>query len=201
MSGLVGGEVEDFFAAQAVFDAASYYVKVMGILDEIEVVGGYGQDGAQVEGGDPLIVEGVELGEIVGGDVALEVAATQADTAEESANRGLEVDDEVGRREEEGERGIEVPIGGPVALVDIASCVEVAGEYFSIFVNGAVLQDGGRVLHEGIVIVEAAREEEYLRVKGPGGHVCIEVGEVGIFNDRLEERLPAQPLSQEGGEA
>ena len=57
------------------------------------------------------------------------------------------------------------------------------------------------MLHEGIVVVEATGEEEYLGVEGPGRHVSVEVGEVGVFYDRLEERLPAEALSQESCEA
>ena len=108
-----GVKVRSFFAAQAVFYAAGYYVKVMGVLHEVEVVGGYGQDRAKVEGGDPLIIEGVQLGEVIGADVALEVAATQADAAEESAYGGLEVDDKVGRGEEQGDRACRGPSRRP----------------------------------------------------------------------------------------
>ena len=39
---------------------------------------------------------------------------------------------------------------------------------------------------------QAAGQEEDLGVEGPGAHVTIEVGQVGVLADRLIERLPVE---------
>lgn len=171
------------------------------VVNEVEVVGGDGEDGAKVEAGCPLVVEGVELGEVVGGDGVLEVAAPEGDAAQEGGNGCLEVDHKVRWREEGGEDFVEVAVGGPISLGHVALRVEVAGEDLGVFVDAAVLDDGAGAVEEGAVVAQAAGEEEDLRVEAPTLHVGVKVGEVGVFNDGLVERLPAKLLGKQPGEA
>ena len=69
-------------------------------------------------------------------------------------------------------------------------------EDLGVLVHAAVLHHRVRLLRQVVVRAQAAREEEDLRVEGPGGHVRVEVRQVGILRDGLVERLRIQALAQ-----
>jgi len=52
------------------------------------------------------------------------------------------------------------------------------------------------VVQQLTVRVQAAGEEENLRVKRPHTHITVEIGQVRVLTYRLEEGLPAQAIAQ-----
>ncbi len=65
----------------------------------------------------------------------------------------------------------------------------------------SVLDDRMRIVHQGPMRAQAIAQEEKLRMEGPGGHVPIEVLEVGILRDRLVVGTEAQALREQAYEA
>ena len=138
-----------------------------------------------------MVVRAVHLGHVLLGEALLLRAAPLPHAPQENLRGGLEVDDEVGRWEEQDEDLIQLAVGLVVSRIDMALIEEVAGEDFGVFVNRAILNDRAGKVEQPPVMAQAARQEEDLGMERKARHVAIEVGEVRVVRDSLVERLPA----------
>ena len=92
---------------------------------------------------------------------------------------------------------VELPVHLVVARVDEALAVEVLREDLRVLVDRAVLHHRAGLVLQLELEAELVREEEELGAVGPGLHVAVEVGEVGVLLVRLEERLDVVAPAEE----
>ena len=111
------------------------------VRDKIDVVSGNFE--RRGDGGmrGPIFIKPVQILKIAGIDRLLIGASAVLNAFHERGHRGLQIDNERGRRQERDECFIEVAIGLLVALAHVAAFVQVAGKNFRVFIHTAVLNN------------------------------------------------------------
>ena len=87
-----------------------------------------------------------------------------------------------------------------VALVQVAKRIEGAREYVGILIDGAVADGRLWIGCQFQVLVGAVAEEVDLQVEGPGLHILVEIGQVGVVDHRFEGCAPAEALADAFGQ-
>src|SRR5579859_2507281 len=134
-------------------------------VDEVQVVAGDGEDGAQVEAGQPLGVEAVEQVEVVGGDAGLDVAASAADAGQQGGRGGLQVKQQVGAGQAAHHQAVQALVGLEVTLAQVAQRAQGAGEDVVVLEDAPVADGAVSRQGQGAVLLGAMAQEEDLQVK------------------------------------
>ena len=140
---------------------------------------------------DPGIIEPIEPLQIDWIDIPLIVSPAQRDALLQCRHRSLQVDDQCRRRKQGTDHVIQLAIAAVIAIAHEALIIEVTSKDFGVLVNTPILHDTVGTFAELVVMQQAAREEEYLRVKAPGAHITVEIGQVGIIIHSLVESFPS----------
>src|SRR5258705_6377664 len=83
-----------------------------------------------------------------------------------------------------------------IAVVDVATGMKVLRKNISVFVNSPVLNNCLLAFADNPHLAKPAVEEVDLKMKGPTGHVFIEITKVRVGVDRLIQGSPAVMLRQ-----
>ena len=71
-------------------------IKVVRLVDEVELLGAQSQHRAEVEGGEPLAVEGIEQGQLVGGDTGFDRPRSLANALHQHRHGRGQINEQVG---------------------------------------------------------------------------------------------------------
>ncbi len=148
----------------------------------------------------PVFVEPVEALKIGCGNFALHFSPSNENARLQGFYRALKVDHEVGWPQCSGNGLVELPVRFPIALIDEALTEEIFGEDLSIFVDGAILNRSSSLAFQFSVQPKLMGQEEQLASKGPGLHVLIEFGQIGVVLMRLVEGPQSVLVAQKGRE-
>jgi len=92
--------------------------------------------------------------QVLGGDVALEVAPALANARLQRLDAGLEVDQQIGRWQEGANALVEIMVRAVIALGHLAALVQIVGEDFGVLVDAAILHDGAGVVYQAAMVLE-----------------------------------------------
>lgn len=103
----------------------------------------------------------------------------------------FQVDKQVGRlnKVDHGVKDIQIALIVPVA--DMSAFVQVGRKYIGVLIDGSVLNDGLITVPDLVHLIKTAVEEINLQMKGPSGHVRIEILQVGIMIYRFIQWSPS----------
>jgi hypothetical protein len=95
---------------------------------------------------------------------------------------------------------IERLIGLVVALAQITHVVQDPDKDVRILIDAAICNRRFRAGSQLKVLSRAMAQEKDLEERGPLLHICVEIGEIRVVDDRLEGRTPPQPPADALGE-
>ncbi len=188
------------FTGEFLLDLLHHGVEVPGLVHKIKVIGAQGEHRAEVKVLDPVLVVGIEQGQVIGGDGRFDFATAFLDALDQHGDRRGKVDEQVRAGQGARDQVEDLAVGAVVALIDVAQGVQRAGKDVGVFVDAAV--DDGRplVAVHLQVLVGAVPQEEDLQVERPVLHAGVEIGQVGVVGDGFIGSAPTHALSDALGE-
>ncbi len=194
------GQTQAGGGGDAVLDPGDDLLQVRGVVDEVEELAVDRQDGAFGVFQRPLLVVAVQQAQVIGVDRVFNRTGTLLDPFNEGFNRRDQADEQRRLGQLPEDQLVQLEVGLVIPVGEVVQVVQGAHKDVGILVDAAV-HDGRAVgIQQGFDLLGAIAQEIHLQMEGPGVHIRVEIGEIGVVIHRFVGCLPAKMLAEQLGE-
>ena len=175
-------------------------LQVRGIVDEVKKQAVDRQDGAFGVFRRPLLVVAVEQAQVIQVNRIFNRPGTLLDPFNQGFNRRNQADQQGGLGQLPEDQVIQFEIGLVVPVREIVHLMQRAHKNVSILVNATIHDGRATRAQQGFDPLGAMTHKLHLKMKCPGVHIGVEIGQIGVVVNRLIGCLPTNVLAELLGE-